>query len=1022
MDIFLSHLADHCRTHVTKNKWVLVPSLALGHTLGERLAWDGPGWANLRFTTPTELARQIAAPFLIAQGSTPTSDGIGPALMMRLMVGLPSPTPTYFRPMAHQPKMAAALWRAISELRMAGITATTLARSSFPAGAKRDELTALLHAYEHYLREGNLVDHAAVLQEALGHLEASPIRSDDHCLELPDVLWHPLQRQLIHALPGTRISLPTIAVPGLALPRRARLSAQPNRLAPSGATDAECLAFVLEPNAAPPTKGDGTVQLFRAGSREGEVEEVFRRMLAERIPLDCVELACASHDALVLVWEKAARYDWPVTIGPGVPMLRTRPARALLAFCAWIHAGFPAEGLRRLLQSGDLCLGLDDALSEGQAARLLTQSGATWGRQTYASSLTRLATLARTRAGDVERDAEARAQADAQARRADRLAEWLAGLLTTIPPSESEAGTLEPWLEAMVALTHTCTATGNALDAAARTTILQALDDLRVMATLPRTPRESLDLIRETIEPLTVESNRPRPGHLYVTTLSQAGSSGRDRTFLMNLEEGVVFPAPIEDPVLLDTERVGLSEDLPTSQDRSSEALFAIVSRLAALRGRVTLSFACSDTREQRETFPSWLLLQALRVLHPDHAWTYDDLNTALGEPVSTVPARPELALSDTGWWLSSLRGQDSVATPSVLDAFPHLRQGANAQEARQSDQFTIFDGWVATAGPRLDPRVTGQLMSASQLEDVASCPFRYFLKHGLHISAPEEATPDPDVWLDPATRGSLLHELYAQIWRTCATRQERPDPARHHAGVRDLVAQRLARLRVEMPPPSEEVFERERQQLFDDLAFFLEVERDDQSREPIGHEVAFGIASDGQEPLADAEPVTIRWPNGTSFRLRGRIDRLDQLADGSYEVVDYKTGRPRLAGGLQSIFAGGRQLQPALYGLAASELLTRQHRTGRVSGGSYYFPTRRGRGERVPRPLTDPTTILTVLNDLLAVMRAGVFTHTQDPRTCEYCEFHRACGNEPAARTALKMPNAQNTPLNLFKALANHV
>jgi len=201
MDLFLSHLAEYCRTHVTKNKWVLVPTLTLGHTLGERLALKGKGWTNLRFLTPDELARQIAGPFLLAKGINPTTDGIGSALMMRLMLNLPSHIPTYFRPMAHRPELADTLWQSVNELRMTNITAATFTCSSFPPGAKREELYALLQAYEQYLCEAKLVDRAGIIKEALQHHENTPIRSGDYCFELPDILWPPLHQQLLDALP-----------------------------------------------------------------------------------------------------------------------------------------------------------------------------------------------------------------------------------------------------------------------------------------------------------------------------------------------------------------------------------------------------------------------------------------------------------------------------------------------------------------------------------------------------------------------------------------------------------------------------------------------------------------------------------------------------------------------------------------------------------------------------------------------------------------------------------------------------
>ena len=57
---FLTQLAELCRAERTRAKWVIVPTHTLGHTLGERLALGGAGWANVRFTTPLDLALPMA--------------------------------------------------------------------------------------------------------------------------------------------------------------------------------------------------------------------------------------------------------------------------------------------------------------------------------------------------------------------------------------------------------------------------------------------------------------------------------------------------------------------------------------------------------------------------------------------------------------------------------------------------------------------------------------------------------------------------------------------------------------------------------------------------------------------------------------------------------------------------------------------------------------------------------------------------------------------------------------------------
>ena len=199
---FLSQLAELQRADRTRAKWVIVPSHSLGHTLGERLALYGAGWTNVRFATPLDLALPMAAPFLVERGVDPAPDGIGPALIMRLLLKLPASVPPYFRGLAEQPQMAEALWVAIAELRMAGGTAAALPHAAFTDERKHAELRALLAAYEEHLVARRLADRAVVFHEALAHLDVCPIQPADLSIELPTTIWAPLERRLLDSLPG----------------------------------------------------------------------------------------------------------------------------------------------------------------------------------------------------------------------------------------------------------------------------------------------------------------------------------------------------------------------------------------------------------------------------------------------------------------------------------------------------------------------------------------------------------------------------------------------------------------------------------------------------------------------------------------------------------------------------------------------------------------------------------------------------------------------------------------------------
>ena len=81
-----------------------------------------------------------------------------------------------------------------------------------------------------------------------------------------------------------------------------------------------------------------------------------------------------------------------------------------------------------------------------------------------------------------------------------------------------------------------------------------------------------------------------------------------------------------------------------------------------------------------------------------------------------------------------------------------------------------------------------------------------------------------------------------------------------------------------------------------------------------------------GSEALAETgqglvEPVKIYLGDGSWFFLRGKIDRIDRAGEGVYHVWDYKTGRT-YGFDEHRHFRGGRQIQHALYAIAAEQII----------------------------------------------------------------------------------------------------
>jgi RecB family exonuclease len=1013
VDPFIGQLKALCASYPTRSKWVFVPTHAIGRTLGDRLVLEGTDWANLRFVTPLDIALRMGAPFLVERGVDPSEEELGPALMMRLLLALPTEA-GYFRPLAGQPTLAQAVWATVRELRMAGVGPEALEEKAFSSAAKRAELVTLLHAYEQFLANTKRADMAMVYEEALQHPDWCPIQPQDCWSELPDANWNPLQRRLVDALPGERIQPRAFALTGIDLPRR--LASRPTtRVNADAATNP--LAFLMSRAAS--GAANTRINLFHAGGREAEIEEVFRRILANGAALDRVEIACASDAHVALVWEKALRHNWPVTLGAGIPATFTRPGRALLGLCDWIETDFSAGHFRRLLQSGDFNVEEQEGFTAGQAARVLVRAEAGWGRATYALSLARLIKSYEARAADQDESDDDRAHAKDRAEQAKKVRSWITSLVASIPPPTANGTVaLQSVVDAVLAVLEHRAARSNALDHRAAAALAEYIGDLRALGAFACKLPEALRFIRERVESLTVGPERPRPGHLFACSLIQSGYAGRPQLFVVGLEEGRVFAGSTEDPVLLDEERTRISDELRRSTDRVDEAVHAVLSRLAVTGAHVTFSYSCRDTREFRETFASWLMLQAYRLQQGNDSLSYQQMKKALGEPVSAVPAYRDAGVSASAWWLRTIVGTGEQGVDVVDAAFPNIARGRTAEAQRDSDTFTEFDGYVPQAGSVLDPSSPQNVYSVTELEKAAECPFRFFLKRGLGLRPVNERERDRDVWLDPLTRGSELHDVYAALLRKVRDEKRRPT-AKDAGWLLQYAQERLAQLNEEMPAPTPEILERETKDFLDDAEWFLEGEIADGTTSAVGLEVSFGRPlEDNTEPLARAEPVQIGLGYGITLRIAGRIDRINEVGSATFEVVDYKTGgywRDNWKG----VFAGGRRLQHALYGLAALELLKARHKKPKVRGGVYYFSSRKGRGERVQIDAPALASVGAVLADLRDVITSGHFTHTQDEDDCTYCDYIGACGDRVNVQARAKVADRKGAA---FARLTHHV
>ena len=864
-----------------------------------------------------------------------------------------------------------AVHRAVSLLRSVG---HSLAATAVEGRILRATL-AVTTEYEQRLAAENLLDHAEIMRRALHAAQAGARPFDGARIYLVPATRFGLRGELLDLLlrAGAADLLESEPVHGLAVPDALLRRSRPEPGSP--------LSYLHDP-AGRSVEGI-ELQLFAAATPMDELREVLRRVVARQVPFDQVEIIATDPRTYgSALYSLARRLGVPLTLANGIDITRTRTGRAISGYLGWLRDSFPAESLRIMLETGDIAMA-DPGVQGSRLAYRLRSLRIGWGKQRYYEIIERaLRASLEPAAPDDEREAQ-----DAERMR-ERAQLELRALRDLILPILDAAPDAPPRLRATDSL-HSPAAiargllaflervsTGDDSDSIVRQYVRDRLERAAEELTRERSWETALSIIERVVDARVAPEDdgdaswTSAAGRVHFSDLRGGGLSGRAHTFVVGLDASRVAANAGVDPILTDAARSELL-GLPTSRERAALRRYELAELLARVRGSATLSFAAWDATEGRAVPPAMELLQALRLLRGDPALGYTDLHQTLGTLAGAVPAGN--GRLDTGdVWLSVLASESGVlrsATNVVELAYPNLNRGRLARRAREELRFNAYHGKLKRSAN------ANRLFSATQLEWLGTCPRRYFYRYLLRVEAPELIEFKAERWLDPRERGSLLHRTFESMLRRARERNVDYDSREFRVIAVEAFREALANARDRLPPPGDEVFQREERELQDDVRRFVRMVRRDRP-DWIELEYRFG---DGERS------VVVETPAG-AMRLRGAIDRVDLLEDGKLQVVDYKTGR-KYGYWHARPFQGGRRIQHVVYSLAAERLLGRE-----VAKMEYQFPTMRGEGEVMeywPRQLAP---LDEALARLLRVAAGDTFPTTDDPRDCRICDYAAVC------------------------------
>lgn len=228
-----------------------------------------------------------------------------------------------------------------------------------------------------------------------------------------------------------------------------------------------------------------------------------------------------------------------------------------------------------------------------------------------------------------------------------------------------------------------------------------------------------------------------------------------------------------------------------------------------------------------------------------------------------------------------------------ALEQLAHIRTRSLAQEMRERPP--AFEYLDDAQGPAL----AGHSVHGGTgiLKSQAACPFQAFAWHRL--GAEPMAVPEPG--LNALQRGSLVHDVLCRLHAELSDHasllsRSEAELERLEAVCVDAALMQLRRQQPEVLSPAFMALERGR--LLQLLRGWLQLERE---RSPFTVE-----AREWQREIT-IEPL----------QFNTRVDRLDRLVDGSYAILDYKTGDAK-----PSAWQGERPDEPQLplYAVTAAQ------------------------------------------------------------------------------------------------------
>ncbi len=258
-------------------------------------------------------------------------------------------------------------------------------------------------------------------------------------------------------------------------------------------------------------------------------------------------------------------------------------------------------------------------------------------------------------------------------------------------------------------------------------------------------------------------------------------------------------------------------------------------------------------------------------------------------------------------------------------------------------------------------------VFSFSQIKSYSTCPYQYKLAHILKIPTKGSASFS----FGKSVHGAM-HKFYERLCELNDVRQDSLfDAPRKNAPIKTTKAPSLDKL----------------------LVFYEESWIEDWYNTKLQREEYYQLGKDILREFYKSEENNWTIPVGleSSFKIkignylvRGQIDRIDRLPDGSFEIIDYKTGKAK------EKVEGEDKDQLIIYQIALRQL-PEYREIGAPGKLTFYYLNDNKRVSFLGNE-KEISKLQEKLIKTIEQINSGNFSATPGQHTCKYCDFKNIC------------------------------